>query len=53
MLNGGHWKAKAQSIIAMSSTQAEYVAAAIVCNKLVWMNRIMHFLGYLQNTVSY
>ena len=50
MLNGGpvQWKAKAQTIIAMSSTEAEYVAAATVCNELVWMKRIMQFLGYIQ-----
>jgi len=54
MLNGGpvQWKAQAQTIIAMSSTEAECIAAATVCNELVWMKRIMHFLGYIQNSTK-
>ena len=51
MLNCGpvQWKAKAQSIIAVSSTEADYIAASTVCNELVWMKRIMLFLAYSQN----
>ena len=34
----------------MSSTEAEYIAAATVCNELVWIKSIMHFMNYIQNS---
>ena len=54
MLNGGpvQWKSKVQSIVAHSSTEAEYIAVSVVCNEIVWIKRVLDFLGYSQHTTS-
>ena len=54
MLNGGpvQWKSKVQSIVAQYSTEAEYIAVSVVCNEIVWIKRVLDFLGYSQHTTS-
>jgi hypothetical protein len=54
MLNGGpvQWKSKVQSIVAQSSTEAEYIAVSVVCNEIIWIKRMIDFLGYKQHTTS-
>ena len=54
MLSGGpiQWRSKFQSIIAQSSTKAEYVSLALAWNKLLWIKRLMLFVGYKQSCVD-
>ena len=54
VLNGGpiQWKCKYQSIIAQSSTEAEYISVANACNELTWICRLMSFLCYSQKCVD-
>ena len=39
------WRPKAQGIVTLSSTEAEYVAATEITSKLSFIKRIMNFLG--------
>ncbi|GJT63144.1 hypothetical protein Tco_1006677 [Tanacetum coccineum] len=47
VLNGGamNWKSAKQSIIAMSSTEAEYIAGAEASMEVVWMRKFIDGLG--------
>ncbi|KAI3636627.1 hypothetical protein MIR68_005316 [Amoeboaphelidium protococcarum] len=39
------WKSKLQSAVALSSTEAEYYAAAAVCQELCWFREILNEVG--------
>ncbi|GJU07426.1 hypothetical protein Tco_1123856 [Tanacetum coccineum] len=47
ILNGGavNWKSDKQSTIAMSSTEAEYIASAEALMEVVWMCKFSNGLG--------
>ena len=47
MLCGGaiSWKARQQTSVALSSTEAEYVAATEACKEMIWLNQIMKDLS--------
>ncbi|KAL6184287.1 hypothetical protein ACLB2K_045691 [Fragaria x ananassa] len=51
MLNGGavSWASKKQPVVTLSSTEAEFVAAAASAYQCVWMRRILEQLGCLQS----
>ena len=43
------WSSKKQSIVTLSSTEAEFVAAASVACQAVWLRRILESLNHVQN----
>ncbi|XP_071741166.1 secreted RxLR effector protein 161-like [Rutidosis leptorrhynchoides] len=42
------WMSKLQSCVALSTTEAEYMAAAEACKELVWLKNFMLELGLVQ-----
>lgn len=46
-VNGGAiaWSCRKQDVIALSSTEAEYVALSETCKETVWLKRLMNFFG--------
>ena len=51
-LNGGPvaWGSRKQGATAASTTEAEYIAAHLASQELVWMRQLMQDLGYPQST---
>lgn len=43
------WSSKKQPIVALSTTEAEFVVAAYCTSQLVWMRRILEKLGHSQD----
>ena len=52
MFNGGpiQWKAKLQSTIAQSSSEAEYIAVSVASNEVIWLKRLLADVGRRQFT---
>ena len=42
------WQSRLQKCVALSTTEAEYIAAAEACKELLWMKRFMQELGFKQ-----
>ncbi|RVW60672.1 Retrovirus-related Pol polyprotein from transposon TNT 1-94 [Vitis vinifera] len=42
------WQSRLQKSVALSTTEAEYIAAAEACKELLWMKRFIHELGFKQ-----
>ena len=42
------WQSRLQKCVALSTTEAEYIAAAEVCKELLWMKHFMQELGFKQ-----
>jgi hypothetical protein len=40
-------KCKLQTCVALSSTEAEYIAACLAAQEAIWMRRLLHDLGFL------
>ncbi|GJR08587.1 retrovirus-related pol polyprotein from transposon TNT 1-94 [Tanacetum coccineum] len=53
-LSGGtvSWVPKLQSVVAMSTTEAEYVAAAQASKEAVWLKMLLEELGYKQEKIT-
>ncbi|GJY11344.1 retrovirus-related pol polyprotein from transposon TNT 1-94 [Tanacetum coccineum] len=53
-LSGGtvSWVSKLQSVVAMSTTEAEYVAAAQASKEAVWLKMLLEELGYKQEKIT-
>nr|GEW66392.1 putative RNA-directed DNA polymerase [Tanacetum cinerariifolium] len=51
LLNSGvvSWSSKKQLIVTLSTTEAEFVAAASCACQAVWLRRIMEYLDHVQN----
>ena len=51
LLAGGPiaWMSKKQSCVAMSSAEAEYMAASQTCREVVWIRMLLAGLGFKQN----
>ena len=46
------WNSKKQEIVAQSTAEAEYVAAAAVANQAIWLRKILKDLGVQQQEAS-
>ncbi|GJY40070.1 retrovirus-related pol polyprotein from transposon TNT 1-94 [Tanacetum coccineum] len=46
------WVSKLQSVVAMSTTKAEYVAAAQASKEAVWLKMLLEELGYKQEKIT-
>lgn len=55
MLNGGpvSWYSKRQATVALSSTEAEYVALTLAAKEATWLRLLLTELGILQPTEQY
>ena len=42
------WQSKLQKCVALSTTEAEYIAITEACKELIWMKRFLHELGVRQ-----
>ncbi|GJR14203.1 retrovirus-related pol polyprotein from transposon TNT 1-94 [Tanacetum coccineum] len=53
-LSGGivSWVSKLQSVVAMSTTEAEYVTAAQASKESVWLKMLLEELGYKQEKIT-
>ncbi|GJU38493.1 hypothetical protein Tco_1191450 [Tanacetum coccineum] len=53
-LSGGivSWVSKLQSVVAMSTTEAEYVAAAQASKEAVWLKMLLEELGHEQEKIT-
>lgn len=40
-------RSKLQTCVALSSTEAEYIAASYACQETIWLRRLLSELGYL------
>ena len=50
--NAVSWTSKRQTIVTLSSTESEYVAATIATQEMVWIRRLLADLGYPQKQAS-
>ena len=44
------WRSKRQEIVALSSTEAEYIALSFAAQELMWLRSFLKDLGYEQKT---
>ena len=42
------WTSKKQSVVALSSTEAEYVAASLACQEAIWLRALLEDIGFVQ-----
>jgi hypothetical protein len=54
MLGGGaiDWRSKKQNTVALSSTEAEYMALADATTRLIWIRNILEEIGFKQGTTT-
>ena len=46
------WKSKRQAIVALSSTEAEYVALCSAAQEVVWLRRLLESIGFTQSAAT-
>lgn len=42
------WISKKQDVVALSTTEAEYIAASLATQELLWLRRLLNELGFVQ-----
>jgi len=42
------WQSKLQKCVALSTTEAEFIAATEACKELLWMKKYLRELGFVQ-----
>ena len=45
------WMSKKQNFVSLSTAEAEYIAAGSCCTQLLWMKKLLHDYGILQDTI--
>ncbi|KAH9671138.1 hypothetical protein KPL70_017236 [Citrus sinensis] len=45
------WVSKLQTVVALSTTEAEYMAATQACNEAIWIQRLLEELGHKQQKI--
>ena len=40
------WVSKLQTVVALSTTEVEYMAATQVCKEVIWIQRLLEELGH-------
>jgi ATP-binding cassette subfamily B (MDR/TAP) protein 1 len=45
------WVSKLQTVVALSTTEAEYMAATQACKEAIWMKKLMEELGHKQENI--
>lgn len=46
------WSSKKQAVVALSTTEAEYVAASFAAQELIWLRRLLQELGFEQRMAT-
>ncbi|KAH9707030.1 Integrase catalytic domain-containing protein [Citrus sinensis] len=46
------WVSKLQTVVALSTTEAEYMAATQACKEAIWIQRLLEELGHKQQKIS-
>ncbi|KZV22485.1 hypothetical protein F511_19705 [Dorcoceras hygrometricum] len=46
------WVSKLQTVVALSTTEAEYMAATQACKETIWIQRLLEELGHKQDRVT-
>jgi len=46
------WVSRKQTVVAMSTTEAEYVAAAFAAQELIWLRKLLQELGFQQKMAT-
>ena len=46
------WVSKLQTIVALSTTEAEYMAATQACKEAIWIQRLLEELGHKQENIA-
>ncbi|KAH9652502.1 hypothetical protein KPL70_027122 [Citrus sinensis] len=46
------WVSKLQTVVALSTTEAEYIAATQSCKEAIWIQRLLEELGHKQEKIS-
>ncbi|KAH9767897.1 Integrase catalytic domain-containing protein [Citrus sinensis] len=46
------WVSKLQTVVALSTTEAEYMAATQACKEAIWIKRLLEELGHKQEKIS-
>ncbi len=46
------WTSRKQATVALSTTEAEYMAVSLACQELIWIRRVIGELGFIQKDAT-